>query len=440
MLVSKQRTISKELTFKGVGLHTAKKVNVTLKPAGPDEGISFIRTDLPESSVIKASLDYLLPAARSPRRTSIGGNGIEVHTIEHLMAALCGLSIDNIKIEIDNEEMPGLDGSSLNFTEKLIKAGIKEQDALRRYYVIKEPIFIEEDTSSIIAVPCEQFKISYTLNYNHPWLKTQFLSVSINEDTFQRELAGARTFCLEEEAEELQQKGLGLGADYNNTLVVGKDGVLNNKLRFEDEFVRHKILDLLGDLHILGQPIQGHIIALRSGHSLNLKLAKRLRQNMQRYRLGGVGAGYQPKDGQELDVNAIMQILPHRDPFLFVDRIIHLEKGKHATGIKNLTINDYFFKGHFPGRPVMPGVLIVEAMAQVGGVMMLSPEENRGKLAFFMAADNIKFRKTVLPGDQLVLDVTAGKIKSRTGQVHAKALVDGKIVAEADLMFALVES
>jgi len=197
----------------------------------------------------------------------------------------------------------------------------------------------------------------------------------------------------------------------------------------------------LGDLYLLGQPIRGHIIALKSGHSLNLKLVKKIDEQRNRYLLGGVGTDYHFKGTEgELDIETIMQILPHRQPFLFVDRVVYLDKGKRAVGIKNVTINDYFFKGHFPGKPVMPGVLIVEAMAQVGGVMMLAPQENRGKLAYFLSADNIKFRKTVVPGDQLVMEVTAGKIKSKTGQVHAKALVSGKIVAEADLMFALVDS
>jgi len=437
--MDRQRTIEREVSLKGIGLHTANKVNIAFRPAEIDSGINFIRTDLPSRPIIKVSLDNLLPQALSPRRTSIGNGAVEIQTIEHLMAALAGLHIDNINIEIDNDEVPGLDGSSLNFLETLTEAGIKEQQKMRQYYSIKEPIFVEEDGGFIMAVPSSEYKISYTLSYDHPMLRAQFLEVNIYSDAFKKELAGARTFCLEDEAAELQHQGLGLGANYDNTLVVGKNGVIKNKLRYEDEFIRHKILDLLGDLYLLGQSIKGHIIAIRSGHSLNLKLLKKIEQQRQRYSLGGVGIDYHPREGEELDTEAIMKILPHRQPFLFVDKIIFLEKGKRAVGIKNLTINDYFFKGHFPGRPIMPGVLIVEAMAQVGGVMMLSPEENRGKLAYFLAADNIKFRKTVVPGDQLMLEVEAGKIKSRTGQVHGKALVDGKVVAEADLMFALVE-
>jgi len=321
----------------------------------------------------------------------------------------------------------------------LSKAGVKEQEKSRRYYLVKEPIFVEEEGSAIVVVPSRDFKISYTLNYNHPLLKVQFLEINFNEDVFKNELASSRTFCLESEAEELQQQGLGRGANYENTLVVGVNGVIKNKLRYQDEFIRHKILDLLGDLYILGEPLRGHIIALRSGHSLNLKLAKKIDQQRQRYSLGGVGVDYHPQEGEELDREAVMKILPHREPFLFVDKITSLETGKHATGIKNVNIDEYFFKGHFPGRPVMPGVLIIESMAQVGGVMMLSPEENRGKIAYFMSIDNAKFRKPVVPGDQLILEVQAGKIKSRTGLVHGRALVDGKVVAEADLMFALVE-
>jgi UDP-3-O-[3-hydroxymyristoyl] N-acetylglucosamine deacetylase/3-hydroxyacyl-[acyl-carrier-protein] dehydratase len=435
-----QRTVAREVGLKGVGLHTANKVNVTFKPAEVDSGIYFVRVDLPGRPVIKAAVEFLLDASRSPRRTSVGSGSVEVQTIEHLMAALAGLGIDNLCIELDNDEIPGLDGSSLNFLEAIARAGIKEQDKERRFFLVKEPIFVEEEGSSVMVLPSSECKIAYTLSYNHPLLRAQFLEISITPDTFKKELAASRTFCLEDEAGPLQDQGLGRGANYENTLVLGKSGVIKNKLRYEDEFVRHKIVDLLGDLYLVGCPIKGHIVALKSGHSLNLELAKRINQQKQRYSLGGIASNYHPVQTEELDVNEIMKILPHREPFLFVDRITHLELGKRATGIKNVTINDYFFKGHFPGKPVMPGVLIIEAMAQVGGVMMLAPEVNRGKLAFFMAADNVKFRKTVVPGDQLVLEVEAVKVKSKTGQVRARALVDGKVACEADLMFVLVES
>ena len=437
--MEKQRTITKEFSVKGVGLHTAAKVNMTFKPAAVDTGITFIRTDLPGRPAIKVCYENILPQSLSPRRTSVGVDNAQVQTIEHLMAALIGLGIDNLVIEIDNNEVPGLDGSSANYAESLFKVGITEQDKNKHYFLIKEPLYVEEDGAQIIALPAPDLKISYTLSFNHPLLKASYLQLQITPETFKEELSMARTFCLEKEATELQHQGLGRGANYENTLVVGESGVIKNKLRYPDEFIRHKILDLLGDLFVLGQPIKGHIIAIKSGHSLNLKMVKKILQHKEKSYMGALSINYNSKQEGELDIRDIMNILPHREPFLFVDRIISIEKGKRATGLKNVTINDYFFKGHFPGRPVMPGVLIIEAMAQVGGVMMLVSEEQRGKLAFFMAADNLKFRRTVVPGDQLILEVEAGKIKAKTGQVHGRALVDGKVVAEADLMFALVE-
>ncbi|MCX5707087.1 MAG: UDP-3-O-acyl-N-acetylglucosamine deacetylase [Candidatus Omnitrophica bacterium] len=431
--MDKQKTILKEVSFKGVGLHTANKVNVVLIPAEQDRGIVFIRKDLPGRPEVKASLSTLVSVDKSPRRTTIETNGAQIQTIEHLMAALSGLGIDNLRVELDNNELPGLDGSSLGYLDVLNQAGIKELDKERHYFTLKEPILLEEAGAFITALPALEFKISYTLDYSLSAHKTEFLETILSPEAFRSQIASARTFCLESEAMELQRQGLGLGANYENTLVLTKEGrVIKNKVRFPDEFVRHKVLDLIGDLYLLGLPLKAHIIAVKSGHGLNLKLINKIAQQMERYSMN--------TNKGSLEVTDIMKILPHREPFLFVDRITHLECGKRATGVKNVTINDYFFKGHFPGRPVMPGVIIIEAMAQVGGVMMLASEENKGKLAFFLSIDNVKFRKPVVPGDQLVLEVEAIKVKSKTGQVRGRALVGGKIVAEADFVCALVSN
>ena len=280
--MEKQKTIASQVSLSGVGIHTGNKVNIILKPAEIDSGLTFIRTDIIGSPRIKANVQSLLLAPlgvstpKFSRRSSIGSQGAEIQTVEHLMAALSSLGIDNIDVAIDSNEVPGLDGSAANFIEAIEKAGIKEQEKARYCFTVKEPICISEGTSSITITPAEEFKISYTLNYDHPLLEAQFLEVTINPESFKTAIAPARTFCLESEASELQNKGLGLGANYENTLVVGRKGVIKNKLRFQNEFVRHKILDLIGDLYLAGCPIKGHVVALKSGHSINLKVAQKI--------------------------------------------------------------------------------------------------------------------------------------------------------------------
>ncbi|MBN2120754.1 MAG: UDP-3-O-[3-hydroxymyristoyl] N-acetylglucosamine deacetylase [Candidatus Omnitrophica bacterium] len=435
--MEKQKTIKKEFTLEGVGLHTGEKVVLKFKPAGVNTGIVFFRQD--KSFLIKSDFYSVLSPDNFPRRTSVGKDGACIHTVEHLMAAFSILGIDNIQVDINGEEIPGMDGSAKEFIENIKASGIVEQQAPKNYLVVRDPVWIDENKATLVILPYPAFRISYTLDYNSPCVRTSFLDATLSSDVEGCRLGFARTFCLEDEVKPLLKMGLGKGANYSNTLVVSEKGIIDNELRDPDEFIKHKILDLIGDLYLAG-PIKGHVIAFRSGHQLNIKLLEKLRRYKEKAISSGVGTttSFVPsKDG--FGAEDIMKILPHRYPFLLVDRILYIEKGKKAAGIKNVTINDYFFQGHFPGKPVMPGVLIIEAMAQVGGVLMLAPPENRGKLAFFMAADNIKFRKTVEPGDQLLIEVTAGKVKSRTGQVHTKAFVNEKIVAEADLMFALVD-
>jgi len=437
-----QKTIEQTVSIEGVGLHTGKKSKVTFKPAPINTGVQFLRTDVPNPIPLKGDVDNLLGIDKFPRRTSLGNATFTIHTVEHLLSALFALQIDNIFVEVEGEECPGLDGSSLKFCEAFKRAGIKNLEAAKEPYRVREPVYISDASAHIIALPCDHLKVSYTLDYQESLLKSQYASFSILPETYEKEVAPARTFCLEEEVEKLKKLGLGQGSDYTNTLVIGKTGIINNTFRFEDEPVRHKIMDLIGDLALLGTQLEAHIIGIRSGHSLNTRLIKKLKELQRREKFGGVSSpSFEPVTiGARMEIEDIQKIIPHRFPFLLIDRILEIEEDKKAVGIKNVSINEWFFQGHFPGRPVMPGVLIVEAMAQVAGVLTLSKKENRGKIAYFMSIDKVKFRKTVVPGDQLLFIVEATKLKSKIGQMSGKTYVDGKLAAEATLMCMVVDA
>jgi len=438
--VEKQKTIKNEVEIQGIGLNTGRKVRMKFKPSPPNSGVNFVRVDLDNKPIINAESANLVDMSKSPHHTSIGSSDVWVQTVEHTIAAFSGLGIDNLFVEIDGDELPAMDGSSLPIIEIIKKAGIIEQDARKKYFVIREPLWVEEESAYIAVFPSSDLRVSYTLNYeNSSFIKSQYINLCITPDVFEKEIAPSRTYCLEKEVNSLLALGLGKGASYDNTLVVSDSGPIKNKLRFNDEFARHKILDLLGDLYLLGFSIKGHIVAVRSGHKLNIKLMQKIKYKREKWLEGSIRPVEDIRmEASELDINVIKRILPHRYPFLLVDKIIIMDE-KRIVGIKNVTVNEEFFLGHFPGRPIMPGVLIVEAMAQTAGVLMLSKDENFGKLAYFIGIDKVKFRKTVAPGDQVIMEIEVLRFRPRISHVRAQAKVDGKIVCEAELMFSLVE-
>ncbi len=430
-----QRTIRVPVEFEGVGLHTGERAKVVLKPAESDFGVEFVRVDLPESPRISVNADN---AAYMARRTAVEKDGAEVQTIEHLMATLHGLGIDNVSIEIDGREVPGLDGSSKPIVDLIRAAGIVEQKAVRKTFTVDEPISVIENGSSLVALPAaegEGLTIEYTLDYPNSGVGSQYRRLSVDEHTFERELAPARTFCLESEVEALRGIGLGKGANHSNTLVFGMNGVVENELRFADEPVRHKILDLVGDLFLARAELRAHIVATKTGHNLNVKLAQKISSAMRSKENRGV---LQRDTG--LEIREIMRILPHRYPFLLIDRVIEIEGYRRAVGVKNVSINEPFFQGHWPDQPVMPGVLQIEAMAQLAGVLLLRKLENTGKLAVLLSIDHVKLRKAVIPGDQLRLEAETVRVKARTAKIHARALVNDKLVAEAVMKFMLADA
>lgn len=440
-MIGQQKTIKEEIALSGIGLHTGQTVHLKFKPASENTGINFIRMDLPDRPVIKAEPNSICLNSRVPRCTSLGCGDAVIYTVEHLMSALCGLGITNLTVEMDALELPGLDGSSLDFLKAFQKAGIIKQGASLEFFKITEPIGVAEGGSAIYVIPTDEFNVSYALHYDHPLLRSQFFSAMVDESSYEKEIAPSRTFCLESEADELRIQGLGKGANYQNTLVVGVNGVQQNELRFENEFVRHKVLDLIGDLYLLGVPILGHVFATKSGHKLNHRLLKKIYQQKQKFEFKNNFLSFKGEPNQkEYNINQIMKMLPHRYPFLLVDRIFEIEKGRRGVGIKNVTINDNFFRGHFPSRPIMPGVLMVEAMAQTAGLIIINSDVHRGKVALFLSADNVKFRKVVGPGDQLVMEVEVLKDKAKAAQIHGQAKVDGEIVAEVDMVFSFVDA
>ena len=432
-----QRTLKSSVAFQGAGLHSGKEVKVLVKPAEVGHGIVFARTDLEDRPEVQAICTQLKP--RDRRSVLIQGTA-EVHTIEHLMGSLWALQIDNALVEIDGEELPGLDGSAKEFVHGLQAAGVIDQKIERKRLVVEEPIFVRDDESSLVALPGNgQLTLEYHLDYSEisvlNGLSKQSVTFNMSPEGFASEIAQARTFVFEHEVERLQEAGFGRGATSQNPLIVGSNGVRENTLRFEDELARHKILDLIGDLATLGADLDAHVIAIRSGHSMNLKLVQELLELMHTQENRG---SLVPQSGME--IREIFNLLPHRYPFLMIDRVIELDGFKHAVGIKNVSINEPFFQGHWPEQPIMPGVLQLEAMAQLAGVLLLRKLENTGKLAVLWSIDKVKLRGAVVPGDQLRIEVDTIRAKPSVSHVAARCKVSGKLVAEAQLKFTLVDA
>ncbi|MBL7645862.1 MAG: UDP-3-O-[3-hydroxymyristoyl] N-acetylglucosamine deacetylase [Candidatus Hydrogenedentes bacterium] len=437
--MSKQKTISKPVSFSGIGLHTGSLTTVTFKPAPENSGITFFRVDIKDSPPIPANIDYVVDVSRG---TTIGIGEAKVHTVEHALAAMVGLGIDNLNIELDAEEIPNGDGSSLPVMSTLQKAGIVEQDAEKQYIQVDRPVYYRQGDVTLSILPSDELRVSMTIAYDHVAIGTQYASYTITEDTFAREIAPARTFCFLREVKMLQEKGLIRGGSLESAVVIGDDTILNDELRFPDEFVRHKILDLIGDMYLLGRPVKGHVVGVKGGHEKNVLFSKQIRDTMAN------GNGKRHVDRRTLptlntppalDVNKIMKILPHRYPFLLVDRILSFVPMERVTGIKNVSVNEPFFQGHWPETPVMPGVMIIEAMAQVSAVLIFGDNRDPdGKLAFFLGVDKARFRRTVVPGDQLVIECEMVRRRKNACKVAAKALVDGVVVAEAVMTFGLM--
>ncbi len=432
-----QHTLAKAVSMTGTSLHTGEQVTLTLQPAPENFGFKFRRVDLEDKPFIAALAEKVQKVERA---TTIAEGGVNVHTVEHVISALTGMGVDNAIIEMDANEPPIADGSAMPYVELIKSAGLVEQKEARKVFEIREPIYQETRDGTILTiVPDKKFRISCT-NVGPNGRFTQYFSTEINPETYEKEIAAARTFVYYEDIAPLMEKGLIKGGTLEAAIVIRGESLLSKQpLRFQDEFVRHKILDIVGDLMLSGKRIQGHVIAVRPGHGPNTELARAIVKQYEAMRSMVPAPVHIPGGESVLDINEVMKILPHRYPFLLVDRIIGFEGETKCTGIKNVTINEPFFQGHFPGHPIMPGVLQLEAMAQVASIVLLRMPGNQGKIGYFMSADNVKWRKPVLPGDTLIIETEILKTKRSIASGVGRCIVNGQVASEADLMFSVVD-
>ena len=460
-----QRTLGKEISLQGTGLHTGQDCMITFKPAPVDYGYRFVRTDIENCPEIPAVIDNVVDVCRG---TTIEFEGNKINTTEHVLAALYGLQIDNCRIEIDGPEPPVMDGSSIHFAEALFSAGLVEQEEPKNYLVIDETIEYHDSEKNvdIVALPLDSFRTTVMVDYKNPALGSQHSGLFDLETEFLKDFAPCRTFCFLSEVEALANIGIIRGGDLDNTIVIvdkklsdselktlankigvdssqltlGENGILNNReLHFKNEPARHKLLDLIGDIALLGMPLKAQVLAARPGHASNVEFVKQLKKYADRNKLARKFQ-HEKKSGVIFDINAIQKILPHRYPFLLIDKIVEFKLDEKIVSVKNVTMNEQFFQGHFPGNPIMPGVLIVEAMAQTGGIMMLNGNDNINDMqVYFMGIDKARFRKPVIPGDTLVIEAIMKSRRRSVCQFEAKAYVRGDLVCEASLMATVVE-
>jgi len=460
---TKQHTIKKAVTVSGVGLHTGVHANMTFVPAKPNHGIKFQRIDLEGQPIVDADVDNVVDLSRG---TTIEQNGARINTVEHTLAALVGLQIDNVLIQLDGPEPPIMDGSSIQFVEPLEEVGVEEQNALRNFFEVRESIHYRDKDRDveIAALPLNDYRLTVMVDYNSSTLGSQHASLN-DIQLFTKEIASCRTFCFLHELEMLHKQNLIRGGDLNNAIVVvdrvieddelehlaslfnkpkvevKKEGILNNvELRYKNEPARHKLLDLVGDLALVGRPLKAQILAARPGHAANVGFAKKIKKMISQTSRDHIPT-YDPRMPPVFDINQISAILPHRYPFLLIDRIFHLDDTTVA-GVKNVSMNEPFFQGHFPGSPVMPGVLTIEAMSQTGAVLLLNTvPDPHNYLVYFIGIENCRFRKPVTPGDQLIFkcELLAPGIRRGIGKMQGQAFVAGNLVCEAVISASIVK-
>ena len=420
-----RQTIRTPVSLAGVGLHLGVACRLTFEPAPSGTGVVFRRTDMPGAPAVPARVDR---AVLSERRTQLGSGPGALHTVEHVLAAVAALGVDDLVIALDGPEPPILDGSARPFYDALVAAGVVANSGRADYLELTECVRVIDGESVYEAHPAAALSLAVTIDFPHPMIGRQAFECAVTRETFAQELSGARTFGFVREVEALRAKGLIQGASTENAVVLDDAGIVaGQSLRWPDEFVRHKAMDCVGDLALAGRRVLARVVAHRPSHRGTVTLVREMIK-VARPQQG------EPRVSKEIGIEEIMKVLPHRYPFLLVDRIVELEERKRVVGIKNVTINEPFFQGHFPGHPIMPGVLIIEAMAQVGGMLLLGTlEDAESKVVYFMSLDNVKFRRPVKPGDQLRFELDLTQIRGPVCKMHGVAKVDGEVVAEADM-------